>query len=261
MFVMKPENKIHDQEILDIKEKLELMHSDIKRMMENSNQEYLDLMMANLKKDFFNCITGYVSEDVESCLERGMVEKCSMRDTCKSKFTDLLQSNTTLMTHDTVPEGDITEVKDTLNKMREGAPFEKCEACFSEVYDIFDKQMKFMRSLHVYSTNDEKKKDISKISDEIMVKEVLEPLSNKQRIQILKSMASQTKTFSSLSEITGLKGGNLLFHIQKLLDTNMILQRHERGDYMITEKGYKLLMLLTEVNELLGDINPLTFTQ
>jgi len=47
-------------------------------------------------------------------------------------------------------------------------------------------------------------------------------------------------------EITGLRGGNLLFHIQKLLETNLILQRHERGDYMITKKEFNLLMILAD---------------
>jgi len=77
-----------------------------------------------------------------------------------------------------------------------------------------------------------------------MVKTVLEPISNKQRLQILKSMASETKTFTALSELTGLRGGNLLFHIQKLMENSLIIQRHERGDYMITKKGYNLLVML-----------------
>ena len=86
-----------------------------------------------------------------------------------------------------------------------------------------------------------------------MVKDVLEPLSNKQRLQILKAMSSETRTFSALSEITSLKGGNLLFHLQKLLDRDIIIQRHERGDYMLTDKGYKLLVVLSEVYVLLDE--------
>jgi predicted transcriptional regulator len=66
-------------------------------------------------------------------------------------------------------------------------------------------------------------------------------------------MSNETRTFSSLSELTGLRGGNLLFHLQKLLDNDMILQRHERGDYMLTEKGYKLLVMLSEIHTVLGE--------
>jgi predicted transcriptional regulator len=64
-------------------------------------------------------------------------------------------------------------------------------------------------------------------------------------------MASETRTFSSLSELTGLRGGNLLFHIQKLLENDLIIQRHDRGDYMITKKGFNLLLVLVDVNKLL----------
>src|SRR5660397_112013 len=92
-----------------------------------------------------------------------------------------------------------------------------------------------MRSLQIYNTDKEKKQDISVLPDELIVNDILEPLSNKARLQILKAIAIETKTFSALSELTGLRGGNLLFHLQKLLDSGMILQRHERGDYMITD--------------------------
>lgn len=43
----------------------------------------------------------------------------------------------------------------------------------------------------------------------------------------------------------GSRGGHIPgavnLHLQKLLDGGMILQRHERGDYMITDKGYRIL--------------------
>lgn len=242
-----------DQGVLEIKEKLELIHKDIKRMIENFNQEYLNLMLENLKKDFLNCITSYTSADIEKSLERGMVDKCPMRGTCKSKFTDLLEENTNLLRCGNAPEESIKKNKAVLNGLKQEAPFQKCEVCFSEVYDLFDRQLKLMRSLQVYRSSENKEEDIKEISDEEMVRGVLEPLSNRQRLQILRSIASQTRTFSSLSEITGLRGGNLLFHIQKLLDGGMIIQRHERGDYMITQKGYKLLNLLVEAKKILNE--------
>jgi predicted transcriptional regulator len=64
----------------------------------------------------------------------------------------------------------------------------------------------------------------------------------------MKSMANNSKTFSTLSEITGLRGGNLLYHIQKLVDSGLIIQRHDRGDYMITEKGYKTMNIFLELD-------------
>ncbi len=101
--------------------------------------------------------------------------------------------------------------------------------------------------MRIYETKDEKKQESHDLPVEAVVKEILEPLNSKQRLQILKGLASETRSFSSLSELTGLRGGNLLFHLEKLLGSGMILQQHERGYYMITEKGYRALLGIAEV--------------
>ncbi len=247
------EAELYNREMTEIKAKLATMHKDIKNLMENTNQQYLDLVLASSKKDVLNAIMGYVTHDIEKGLEKGMVNKCDMRDKCKQIFTELLHDNTGLIADDNVHEDAITQNEAKLSKMKEGASYAKCDTCFLEVDDLFEKQVNLMRSLRIYSSNNDKKQCISSICEESIVKDVLEPLSNKQRLQILKSMSNETKTFSSLSELTGLRGGNLLFHLQKLLDNDMILQRHERGDYMLTEKGYKLLVMLSEIDTVLGE--------
>lgn len=243
-------NKMKDSEIFDTRTKLEAMHQDIKRLMEKSNQEYLDLMLANLRKDILNSISGYVTDDIEKNLENTMVDPCQMRDTCKVRFTEFLEDNAKLIKHDSVSKEIIGSKRAELDEIRKSAPFDKCDICFTEVDSLFNKQVSLIGSLQIYENNEDKS-EISAIPEEIMVKSVLEPVSNKQRLQILKSMASETKTFTALSELTELRGGNLLFHIQKLLENDLILQRHERGDYMITEKGYNLLVMLSNFKKYL----------
>lgn len=247
------EAEVYSKEMTEIKSRLEKMHNDIKNLMENTNQQYLDLILANSKKDILNSIMEYITHDIENGLEKGMIKECDMRNKCKQRFTEFLQNNAALIAHDIVPENTIIENQAELRQIKEGASYKKCDKCFLEVNDLFKKQVNLMRSLRIYSTKGEKKQCISSICEESLVKEILEPLSNKQRLQILKSMANEMKTFSSLSELTGLRGGNLLFHLQKLLDSDIILQRHERGDYMLTEKGYKLLVVLSEVHVVLNE--------
>ena len=93
---------------------------------------------------------------------------------------------------------------------------------------------------------------IAEISDDTLVKDLLEPVANIQRFQILKALTVQTRTFSDISQLTGLRGGNLLFHIKKLTDSGMILQRHERGDYIITDKGFKTMSAISQLHKLLN---------
>ncbi len=237
-------------EILEIKEKLNEIHNDIKRFMEGSSQQHLDHVLCGSRANFTNAIIGHVIDDIEGGLESNMVKKCDMRETCKSNFTGFLQRNTSLMKRDNVHEDVILKKQSELNNMRNNAPSKQCEKCFSQAQNLFGKQVNLMRSLQIYSSNEEKKQDIASLPEGFIV-DVLEPLSNKQRLQILKAIAVETKTFSALSELTGLRGGNLLFHIQKLLDSGMILQRHERGDYMITDKGFKILKSVSDMYSIL----------
>jgi predicted transcriptional regulator len=102
--------------------------------------------------------------------------------------------------------------------------------------------------MRIYADNQEYKSDISSIKIDIIMSEILEPVSNNHRLEILRAVAFETKSFSAFSELTSLRGGNLLFHIQKLLDCGLILQIHERGDYMITDKGLKILRGLQEIH-------------
>ena len=100
---MEKMEEIHNSNKLGIDAKLDSIHKDLKRLMERSNQEYLDLMLVNLKNEFLNSINSYISDDVETGLERGMVEGCKMRETCKSRFTNYLLNNEELILCDNVP--------------------------------------------------------------------------------------------------------------------------------------------------------------
>lgn len=236
---------------LIIKTKLDEVHEDLKRFMEQSSQQHLESVLAGSRRDILNSIIEHVVDDIDEGLDNNMVKECQMRETCRSNFTNFLRDNANLLKHDGVAEDTILEKRSELEEMRNNAPYEQCEKCFKQVSNLSDKQVKLMRSLRIYNSGAEQKKDILVLPEDSIVTDILEPLSSKQRFQIMKAVAIETKTFSALSKLTGLRGGNLLFHLQKLLDTDMILQRHERGDYMITDKGFKVLKGISDVHSML----------
>ena len=53
---------------------------------------------------------------------------------------------------------------------------------------FFDKQIDLMRSLRVYRDNNATKESMKDLPEENVVTEILEPLSNKQRLQMLKAL-------------------------------------------------------------------------
>ncbi|HQJ62638.1 MAG TPA: winged helix-turn-helix domain-containing protein, partial [Methanothrix soehngenii] len=224
-----------------IKSKLDIMHEDMKRFMERSNQQHLNSIVDGCRSDFFDVIRGYATDEIESSLEGKISKDCHMKNACKALFSDLLNSSLDQIKRGEVSADSINDAKSKLEEMRRRSHYDQCKTCFSEVARLLDKQIDLMRSLRVYRENDLTGESMQSLPEEETVIELLEPLSNKQRLQILKALFAETKTFSALAELTGLRGGNLLFHLQKLQDGGMILQRHERGDYMISEKGYRAL--------------------
>lgn len=235
------------QDILEIKDKLSTIHTDLKRLIERSSQQHLESIISGLQRDFSNGIVGYLDHQADKDLENNMIKECEMRGTCKSKFKCFLQNNADLIKHSNIDENIIVQNRSELMEMKSNAPSEQCDICFSEVSNVLEKQISLMRSLQIYHKEEESKQHIPEIAEEAIVKDVLEPLSNKQRFRILKAVSMETKTFTALSELTKLRGGNLLFHLQKLLDNGLIIQRHERGDYMITEKGYTIFKGVNDI--------------
>jgi predicted transcriptional regulator len=239
-----------DQKMAEIKaisEKLSEMHNDIKRVMEYSSRFHLETVLESSRNEYSNALITHLFEDIKTGLEKNMVKKCPQKENCASAFTALLQQNAGLIKSSEVNDTVISDNRKKLDELRCGAPYSKCEQCFSEVSSLFMKQVNLMRSMRIYSDKQEYKSEISTIKTGVIINEILEPVSNNQRLEILRAVAFETKNFSAFSELTGLRGGNLLFHLQKLMDSGLILQQHERGDYMITEKGFKILQGLNEI--------------
>jgi DNA-binding transcriptional ArsR family regulator len=240
------------QEFTEIKKQLAEVKNDLKRYVERTNQQYVELLLATSRKDVIDALRAHVVEDVDEGLDAHMVKSCDMREACRKKFGDVLTGNASLLRLDEVSEEKLDGNRSELERIRESAPYKKCGICFSEVSRLFDKEVNLMQSLQIYRSKENRRTTVSELPEEDFVSGVLDPLSNKARLQILKALYIETKTFSALSALTGLRGGNLLFHLQKLLDTGMILQKHEGGEYLITEKGFTVLNKINEVHAALS---------
>lgn len=240
------------QEFAEIRRQLAEVQSDMKRYVERTNQQYVELLLAASRKEVVDALQAHVVEDVDEGLDANMVKNCEMRATCRRKFGEVLADNAGLLRLGEVSVDRVDENRAVLQRIREKAPRKKCDVCFSEVSRLFEKEVSLMQSLQIYRSQEGRTTSIGELPEEDFVNDVLDPLSNKARLQIMKALYVETKTFSALSELTGLRGGNLLFHLQKLLDTGMIIQKHEGGEYLLTDKGFTVLNKISEVHAALS---------
>jgi predicted transcriptional regulator len=238
-------------EIHELKTEITGLRSELKRFIERANQQHVDAVLTDLKKNYSDLFTNHQVDNAKVDLSAHMVEDCKMRDKCYEIFMDFLQNTAKLINDGQVSDEIIQSYREQMKKMRSKGRYDHCDTCFSEVHRLFEKQIDLMQSLGIYKKNSDKNDTTLEIVDESVVKNLLEPVANIQRFQILKSLTTQTRTFSDISELTGLRGGNLLFHIKKLTDSGLIIQRHERGDYIVTDKGFKTMTAISQLYQLL----------
>jgi DNA-binding transcriptional ArsR family regulator len=239
-------------EIRELRTEITGLRTDLKRFIERANQQHIEGVLGDLKKNYAGLFADHQVGTAKTDLSAHMVGDCKMREKCYGVFMDFLQNTSQHIKDGHVSDEIIQSYREQMKAMRSKGPFDRCDTCFTEVHRLFEKQIDLMQSLGIYQKAKESAGTQPAIADESVVKDLLEPVANVQRFEILRALAIQTRTFSEISEMSGLRGGNLLFHIRKLTDTGMILQRHERGDYIITDKGYKTLMAISELSHLVN---------
>jgi DNA-binding transcriptional ArsR family regulator len=237
------------EELHSIKEEVTTLRHEFSRFLQRSNQQHIEGMIGEMRKSFMKPMVEYLCEDASERMHTRMTVDCGMRGYCETSFSEFLQESAELIGKDKIEAETIKLYRNRLEELKKEAKTSNCSRCFSEATNLFEKQVKIMRSLQIYEEKEEDntKIDISTIEPEKLVSEVCEPVANRQRLLMLKALSGESKTFSELSKLTGLRGGNLLFHLQKLLETGMVLQRNERGDYIITRKGYSTLQGLSKI--------------
>jgi len=243
-------------EIHELKTEITGLRTELKRFMERANQQHVDGVIGDLKRNYSGVLTNHQVETAKADLSAHMPGDCRMHDPCYQLFMDFLQNTAQHIKEGQVSDEIIRSYREQMQALRKKGPYDRCDACFTEVHRLFEKQVDLMRSLDIYRATDDERKVIADIPDEMMVKALLEPVANIQRFQILKALTAKTQTFSDISQLTGLRGGNLLFHLRKLTDSGLILQRHERGDYIITSKGFKTMTALSQLHNLLDPEAP-----
>jgi DNA-binding transcriptional ArsR family regulator len=241
-------------EVRELKREIAGLRTDLKRYIERANQQQVEIVLRDLNTRHAGTFARHQVEDARADLCARMPGDCPMQERCYGVFMDFLQTTSQHIRDGNISDEIVRAYREQMESMRQNGPFDRCGTCFSEVHRLFEKQIDLMTSLGIYQAVGEKAEEAAVVPDEAAVREILEPVANSQRFQILTSLMTQTRTFSDLAQLTGLRGGNLTFHIRKLTESGMLLQRHDRGDYIITDKGFKTMTAIGRLHRLLGPV-------
>ena len=99
----------------------------------------------------------------------------------------------------------------------------------------------------------DEKSNIGALDPVAVEKGILDPVAHRTRLQVMLSIFRGENRFADFTASTGLRGGHLLYQLNKLLDGGLI-QQYESKDYVLTRKELKMLVLLAQMSEELAPV-------
>ncbi|HMK47792.1 MAG TPA: hypothetical protein VK436_14305 [Methanocella sp.] len=127
-----------------------------------------------------------------------------------------------------------------------------CEGCLL-IYDAERDRLlamaeKFIRYRQGLSRTRERV-SFRQLPDDMVVSEIVGPLSHRARFAMLKCMTSRSASFKELEEVTGYDGGHLVYHLNKLISAGLTCKDEATGLYQITEKGANVMEIVKKMYE------------
>ncbi|AKB19003.1 winged helix-turn-helix domain-containing protein [Methanosarcina sp. WWM596] len=195
--------------------------------------------------DFLNASLGNNLNSI-----RNESNECTMWDHCEPVFTEYFDSLSGFAIKGELSDDNVSSIRNKFGQMKERAAEEskKCLNCFQHAETCFETQIEMLQEMGFCKPDngDIQVQDLPEDQISILIGDAL---SSAARVQILKALHDDAKSFTALSKLTKLRGGNLLFHLDKLQSKGLIRQREERGEYQITLQGLNLMNSLIDVTK------------
>ena len=253
---MTKQNEQTDQEAVtnalhELKQEVGSLKAELGRIESVILKERLSAVEEALSQNRLMRYADLLNEEASEDIDRFLNADCEKRTKCLEYFRENLAENLMIVKSRGSKEAlaDLDKRINQIGSQAEKAKGTQCESCQTK----FQKKLKrekraFQTIVLVEKTNgDNHNQEVLDIP--FIVENLLAPLSNPVRLKILLSLYEGKKNFSKLSKIIEFKGGHLIFHLKKLLDSKLIAQEDNKGDYIITPKGVdairKILFLQT----------------
>jgi DNA-binding transcriptional ArsR family regulator len=237
-----------NEDIRQIRNEIAELRADVKTFTEQAHHLQATALLAEFRNTCADAIVnGYREAGCDAIGKEA--NECPLWENCRPVFGNLFGEMLERLRAGKLTSGDISLVREKAAALRSKAPFERCSGCHEEAEKQIIQQLGMLRAIGAYREESNTGDLVRAMPEDEAAALFSDSLSSPVRIQIVKALYREGKSFTDLSKMTGLRGGNLLFHLEKLQKSGMILQRGERGEYQITCRGYEVLNAVAELLE------------
>ncbi len=234
--------------IAELKMEIKGLRADMNRVEETVLRERLRAVEDILTQNHLLVYAGQRSQSLNQDIATLLKEDCQNRDKCLEHYKNTIEENTQVI-RQSGPKVALADLDDRIAEtelMVEKTKGQQCGNCFSN----FDKKLKREKRAYqeiVLVEDVNKRNNEETLNIPLLIDTWLEPLSNDTRLKILDSVYQGKKSFSELSRNLGIKAGHLAFHLRKLVAAKLITQEASKGDYLITERGLRLIKKMISI--------------
>ncbi|MCX6648046.1 MAG: hypothetical protein NTV61_01475 [Candidatus Bathyarchaeota archaeon] len=228
---------------VETRQRLELIEGEVtKQVSLNYNRAIIDYLQG-ATLDFIDALKCAKGGDDEAKCKQGIKE-------IQRQYLELLKAG---RIRDSL--GALKEAIEVSTRMEKGSAAKGNAACaecmrkeveFLEINGGLLSQLTMLQE-PMASMHDEKG-TIGTLDPVAVERGILDPVAHRARLQVMLSIFRGENRFADFTAATGLRGGHLLYHINKLMDGGLV-QQYESKDYVLTRKGLKTLVLLAQMGE------------
>jgi len=227
----------------ETRQRLELIENEVRKQLSSNYNRTIFDYLNRTTLDFIKCLNCQKNREIELACKEKMIS-------IQQNYIDLLKNGNLSESMKALEEA-VFFFSRRLEDM-EGKENVNCAECFKKEIEILQINRSFLAQLQELQSPWASKSDNHQIVKEMnpakIVENILNPVSQEARLKILLSIFNGKNRFADFIKTTGLKGGHLLYHLNKLLEHGFI-QRYASKDYVLTRKGLKTMSLLMQMYE------------
>ena len=245
-----------DEEFKELRLEINKFRAEIRQRLEVIENEVNKQVALNYNRT----IIEYVKKTSQDLVENLNCNRPDEEEFCK---TQMNQIQTPYLQH--LEAGNFPQAYSALENAQQqleeiGKQFQKdertrCVVCIESQTQLLESNKRLISQLRLIGSPavalGSNNQTIDQLNPELTNDAIVNPISNKTRIQILQSIYRGENRFTDLSTNTGIEGGQLLYHLKKLIEAEYVYQT-ENKDYVLTTKGLKVLVMLAQLSQELG---------
>jgi DNA-binding HxlR family transcriptional regulator len=243
-----------DEEMGELRKELQSFRTETRQRLELIESEVTKQVSLNYNRAIIDYLQGATLDFIDSlkCSKGGADEA-----RCKNEIKGIQKQYLELLKAGRIKDslGALKEAIDVSSKMEKGLTARgstSCAECMRKESEFLEINGGLLTQLTMLQEPMapmlDKRSTIGTLDPVAVEQGVLDPVAHRARLQVMLSIFRGENRFADFTAATGLRGGHLLYHLNKLLDGGLI-QQYESKDYVLTRKGLKTLVLLAQMGE------------